>query len=79
MSPLKKWAFDPKNDEIWVKQSRMSHHDIGKGQKSTKASPQFVVRRYKTTPNGPQWCEIMPSFGPKPVQNGPRWFEIVKI
>jgi hypothetical protein len=34
------------------------------GQRSTKASPQFVVRRYITNPNGPQWCEIMPRFGP---------------
>ena len=47
--------------------------------KKTKVSPQYVVRWFKTAPNGPQRCKIMLNFGPKDVKNGPGWLKIVKI
>ena len=47
--------------------------------KKNKVSPQFIVRWFKTTPNGPKWCKFMPNTGPKEVKNGPRWLKIVKI
>ena len=64
---MKIWAFDPKNDEIRANYLMMSHHTILKGKKTAKVSPQFIVRLFKTTPNGPQWCKIMLNSGTKEV------------
>ena len=76
---MKKWAFDPKNDENRPKQFMMSQRTDQRGKKKTKVSPQFVAIGFKTAQNGPRWCKIKLNSGPKEVKNGPGWLIIVKI
>ena len=41
---MKKWAFDPKNDENRPLKFMMSQGTNWRGKEKTKVSPQYVVR-----------------------------------